>query len=81
MEPQLGVSSVGIKSIGEEKSRALIRDQLIEYRQFNLAELIRVFPSPVQAASAYLNPLPHWNAGCQLVSFHHDMYGKCMIAT
>uniref|UniRef100_A0A452U5X2 Phosphoinositide phospholipase C n=1 Tax=Ursus maritimus TaxID=29073 RepID=A0A452U5X2_URSMA len=42
------------------------------------AQLTRIYPSAYRIDSSNFNPLPYWNAGCQLVALNYQSEGRMM---
>ena len=66
-------------SFSEKKSNHLIHKRKEEYHQHNQSYLTRVYPAALRVTSSNYDPIPHWEAGCQLVSLNFQTFATSTI--
>ncbi|ELK25546.1 1-phosphatidylinositol-4,5-bisphosphate phosphodiesterase eta-1 [Myotis davidii] len=49
-----------------------------QFMIYNQKQLTRIYPSAYRIDSSNFNPLPYWNAGCQLVALNYQSEGRIM---
>ncbi len=55
-----------MSSFAEGKADDLVTDSPMEYIKHNQFQLSRIYPSGRRTDSSNYNPVPFWNAGCQV---------------
>ncbi|XP_031665730.1 1-phosphatidylinositol 4,5-bisphosphate phosphodiesterase delta-1 isoform X1 [Oncorhynchus kisutch] len=59
-----------MSSFKERKAMALAEESANSYIRHNVDKLSRIYPSGTRTDSSNYNPVPLWNAGCQIVSLN-----------
>ncbi|TDH06162.1 hypothetical protein EPR50_G00129910 [Perca flavescens] len=59
-----------ISSFSEGKAMKLAEESANSYIRHNVDKLSRVYPAGSRAGSSNYNPVPLWNAGCQIVALN-----------
>ena len=66
-------------SLDENKSLKLIESEEDDYLRFTSKHLCRIYPKGTRIGSSNYNPVPHWNAGAQLVALNFQTYDLPML--
>ncbi|XP_077997508.1 1-phosphatidylinositol 4,5-bisphosphate phosphodiesterase delta-4-like isoform X2 [Glandiceps talaboti] len=67
-----------MSSFGEGKAMSLAKDQAKQYINHNKFQLSRTYPGGMRTNSSNYNPVPLWNAGCQIVALNYQTSGEEM---
>lgn len=59
-------STGNVLSFSEARAHQLVHHKWEQLMAYNQRQLTRVYPSAYRIDSSNFNPLPYWNAGCQL---------------
>ncbi|NXP20689.1 PLCH1 phosphodiesterase, partial [Scytalopus superciliaris] len=55
-----------------------VQQKAEQFMLYNQKQLTRVYPSAYRIDSSNFNPVPYWNAGCQLVALNYQSEGRVM---
>ncbi|XP_070570895.1 1-phosphatidylinositol 4,5-bisphosphate phosphodiesterase delta-4-like isoform X2 [Ptychodera flava] len=61
-----------MSSFGESKANELSKEQGKQYVDHNKWQLSRTYPGGMRTNSSNYNPVPFWNAGCQIVALNYQ---------
>lgn len=53
-------------SFSETRAHQVVQQKSEQFMIYNQKQLTRIYPSAYRIDSSNFNPLPYWNAGCQL---------------
>uniref|UniRef100_A0A4W5RTU0 Phosphoinositide phospholipase C n=1 Tax=Hucho hucho TaxID=62062 RepID=A0A4W5RTU0_9TELE len=59
-----------MSSFKERKAMALAEESANSYIHHNVDKLSRIYPAGIRTDSSNFNPVPLWNAGCQIVALN-----------
>ncbi|XP_049631193.1 1-phosphatidylinositol 4,5-bisphosphate phosphodiesterase eta-1 [Suncus etruscus] len=71
-------STGNVLSFSEARAHQLVHHKWEQLMAYNQRQLTRVYPSAYRIDSSNFNPLPYWNAGCQLVALNYQSEGRMM---
>lgn len=55
-----------VLSFSETRAHQVVQQKSEQFMVYNQKQLTRIYPSAYRIDSSNFNPLPYWNAGCQL---------------
>lgn len=55
-----------MSSLNENKGKKLVRNNLSGFIQHTKHQLVRIYPKASRTDSSNYDPIPFWNAGCQM---------------
>lgn len=55
-----------VLSFSETRAHQVVQQKSEQFMIYNQKQLTRIYPSAYRIDSSNFNPLPYWNAGCQL---------------
>ncbi|XP_059489127.1 1-phosphatidylinositol 4,5-bisphosphate phosphodiesterase delta-4-like isoform X2 [Neocloeon triangulifer] len=61
-----------MSSFSEGKAKKLISSDVDGFVAYNMRQLSRIYPGGKRADSSNFNPIPFWNAGCQIVALNYQ---------
>ncbi|KAK2504421.1 hypothetical protein MC885_004126 [Smutsia gigantea] len=67
-----------VLSFSETRAHHVVQQKSEQFMIYNQKQLTRIYPSAYRIDSSNLNPLPYWNAGCQLVALNYQSEGRMM---
>uniref|UniRef100_A0A5F8GFJ4 Phosphoinositide phospholipase C n=1 Tax=Monodelphis domestica TaxID=13616 RepID=A0A5F8GFJ4_MONDO len=67
-----------VLSFSETRAHQVVQQKSEEFMIYNQKQLTRIYPSAYRIDSSNFNPLPYWNAGCQLVALNYQSEGRMM---
>uniref|UniRef100_A0A8C3P9P1 Phosphoinositide phospholipase C n=1 Tax=Chrysemys picta bellii TaxID=8478 RepID=A0A8C3P9P1_CHRPI len=59
-----------VLSFSETRAHQVVQQKSEQFILYNQKQLTRIYPSAYRIDSSNFNPLPYWNAGCQLGTFN-----------
>uniref|UniRef100_A0A452HEQ6 Phosphoinositide phospholipase C n=1 Tax=Gopherus agassizii TaxID=38772 RepID=A0A452HEQ6_9SAUR len=62
----------------ETRAHQVVQQKSEQFILYNQKQLTRIYPSAYRIDSSNFNPLPYWNAGCQLVALNYQSDGRMM---
>lgn len=65
-----------MSSFKEGKAMALAEESATDYIRHNVEKLSRIYPAGTRTDSSNYNPVPLWNAGCQIVALNFQTFCK-----
>lgn len=65
LKPALGTTG-NVLSFSETRAHQVVQQKSEQFMIYNQKQLTRIYPSAYRIDSSNFNPLPYWNAGCQL---------------
>lgn len=63
-------------SFTERKALTLMQKQKAAWEELTNSNVVRVYPSILHLTSSNYNPIPHWNAGTQMVALNFQTMDK-----
>lgn len=63
-------------SFSETKLDKLLRENAVDFVEFNKRNMSRIYPSGTRVASSNYNPQQAWNAGSQIVAINQQTHGE-----
>ncbi|XP_058406514.1 1-phosphatidylinositol 4,5-bisphosphate phosphodiesterase eta-1 isoform X2 [Diceros bicornis minor] len=67
-----------VLSFSETRAHQVVQQKAEQFMVYNQKQLTRIYPSAYRIDSSNFNPLPYWNAGCQLVALNYQSEGRMM---
>uniref|UniRef100_A0A8C3I011 Phosphoinositide phospholipase C n=1 Tax=Chrysemys picta bellii TaxID=8478 RepID=A0A8C3I011_CHRPI len=67
-----------VLSFSETRAHQVVQQKSEQFILYNQKQLTRIYPSAYRIDSSNFNPLPYWNAGCQLVALNYQSDGRMM---
>ncbi|XP_058517451.1 1-phosphatidylinositol 4,5-bisphosphate phosphodiesterase eta-1 [Ochotona princeps] len=67
-----------VLSFSETRAHQVVQQKSEQFMVYNQKQLTRIYPSAYRIDSSNFNPLPYWNAGCQLVALNYQSEGRMM---
>ncbi|XP_008838856.1 1-phosphatidylinositol 4,5-bisphosphate phosphodiesterase eta-1 isoform X2 [Nannospalax galili] len=67
-----------VLSFSETRAHQVVQQKSEQFMIYNQKQLTRIYPSAYRIDSSNFNPLPYWNAGCQLVALNYQSEGRMM---
>ncbi|XP_035873481.1 1-phosphatidylinositol 4,5-bisphosphate phosphodiesterase eta-1 isoform X2 [Phyllostomus discolor] len=67
-----------VLSFSETRAHQVVQQKSEQFMVYNQKQLTRIYPSAYRIDSSNFNPLPYWNAGCQLVALNYQSEGRIM---
>ncbi|XP_033615185.1 1-phosphatidylinositol 4,5-bisphosphate phosphodiesterase eta-1 isoform X2 [Fukomys damarensis] len=67
-----------VLSFSETRAHQVVQQKSEQFMAYNQKQLTRIYPSAYRIDSSNFNPLPYWNAGCQLVALNYQSEGRMM---
>ncbi|XP_036098919.1 1-phosphatidylinositol 4,5-bisphosphate phosphodiesterase eta-1 [Molossus molossus] len=67
-----------VLSFSETRAHQVVQQKSEQFMIYNQKQLTRIYPSAYRIDSSNFNPLPYWNAGCQLVALNYQSEGRIM---
>ncbi|XP_004682384.1 PREDICTED: 1-phosphatidylinositol 4,5-bisphosphate phosphodiesterase eta-1 [Condylura cristata] len=67
-----------VLSFSETRAHQVVQQKSEQFMIYNQRQLTRIYPSAYRIDSSNFNPLPYWNAGCQLVALNYQSEGRMM---
>ncbi|XP_015281025.1 PREDICTED: 1-phosphatidylinositol 4,5-bisphosphate phosphodiesterase eta-1 [Gekko japonicus] len=67
-----------VLSFSETRAHQVLQQKVEQFMLYNQKQLTRIYPSAYRIDSSNFNPLPYWNAGCQLVALNYQSDGRLM---
>uniref|UniRef100_A0A8C9E7T4 Phosphoinositide phospholipase C n=1 Tax=Phocoena sinus TaxID=42100 RepID=A0A8C9E7T4_PHOSS len=67
-----------VLSFSETRAHQVVQQKSEQFMTYNQKQLTRIYPSAYRIDSSNFNPLPYWNAGCQLVALNYQSEGRMM---
>ncbi|KAM8812433.1 1-phosphatidylinositol 4,5-bisphosphate phosphodiesterase eta-1 [Rhynchonycteris naso] len=67
-----------VLSFSETRAHQVVQQKSEQFMIYNQKQLTRIYPSAYRIDSSNFNPLPYWNAGCQLVALNYQSEGRVM---
>ncbi|XP_073930035.1 1-phosphatidylinositol 4,5-bisphosphate phosphodiesterase eta-1 isoform X3 [Castor canadensis] len=67
-----------VLSFSETRAHQVVQQKSEQFMIYNQKQLTRIYPSAYRIDSSNFNPLPYWNAGCQLVALNYQSEGRGM---
>ncbi|KAM5293098.1 1-phosphatidylinositol 4,5-bisphosphate phosphodiesterase eta-1 isoform 2-T2 [Ctenodactylus gundi] len=67
-----------VLSFSETRAHQVVQQKSEQFMTYNQKQLSRIYPSAYRIDSSNFNPLPYWNAGCQLVALNYQSEGRMM---
>ncbi|XP_028928119.1 1-phosphatidylinositol 4,5-bisphosphate phosphodiesterase eta-1 isoform X1 [Ornithorhynchus anatinus] len=67
-----------VLSFSETRAHQVVQQKSEQFMIYNQKQLTRIYPSAYRIDSSNFNPLPYWNAGCQLVALNYQSDGRMM---
>ncbi|XP_043854321.1 1-phosphatidylinositol 4,5-bisphosphate phosphodiesterase eta-1 isoform X1 [Dromiciops gliroides] len=67
-----------VLSFSETRAHQVVQQKSEQFMMYNQKQLTRIYPSAYRIDSSNFNPLPYWNAGCQLVALNYQSEGRMM---
>ncbi|XP_054556974.1 1-phosphatidylinositol 4,5-bisphosphate phosphodiesterase eta-1 isoform X2 [Talpa occidentalis] len=67
-----------VLSFSETRAHQVVQQKSEQFMVYNQRQLTRIYPSAYRIDSSNFNPLPYWNAGCQLVALNYQSEGRMM---
>ncbi|NWR89157.1 PLCH1 phosphodiesterase, partial [Furnarius figulus] len=71
-------STGNVLSFSESRAHQAVQQKAEQFMLYNQKQLTRVYPSAYRIDSSNFNPVPYWNAGCQLVALNYQSEGRVM---
>lgn len=65
-------------SFSETRAHQVAQQKSEQFMIYNQKQLTRIYPSAYRIDSSNFNPLPYWNAGCQLGVYAREGAVLCM---
>jgi len=59
-------------SFSENKTHKFLSKQMADFIEYNNKQLSRIFPKGMRVDSSNYDPVPPWNAGCQIVALNYQ---------
>nr|XP_006123543.1 1-phosphatidylinositol 4,5-bisphosphate phosphodiesterase eta-1 isoform X1 [Pelodiscus sinensis]XP_014429301.1 1-phosphatidylinositol 4,5-bisphosphate phosphodiesterase eta-1 isoform X1 [Pelodiscus sinensis]XP_025040650.1 1-phosphatidylinositol 4,5-bisphosphate phosphodiesterase eta-1 isoform X1 [Pelodiscus sinensis]XP_025040651.1 1-phosphatidylinositol 4,5-bisphosphate phosphodiesterase eta-1 isoform X1 [Pelodiscus sinensis] len=67
-----------VLSFSETRAHQIVQQKSEHFILYNQKQLTRIYPSAYRIDSSNFNPMPYWNAGCQLVALNYQSDGRMM---
>ncbi|CAM5164307.1 unnamed protein product, partial [Natator depressus] len=67
-----------VLSFSETRAHQVVQQKSEQFILYNQKQLTRIYPSAYRIDSSNFNPIPYWNAGCQLVALNYQSDGRMM---
>lgn len=67
-----------VLSFSETRAHQVVQQKSEQFMIYNQKQLTRIYPSAYRIDSSNFNPVPYWNAGCQLVALNYQSEGRMM---
>nr|XP_048721216.1 1-phosphatidylinositol 4,5-bisphosphate phosphodiesterase eta-1 isoform X7 [Caretta caretta] len=67
-----------VLSFSETRAHQVVQQKSEQFILYNQKQLTRIYPSAYRIDSSNFNPIPYWNAGCQLVALNYQSDGRVM---
>uniref|UniRef100_T1JBA8 Phosphoinositide phospholipase C n=1 Tax=Strigamia maritima TaxID=126957 RepID=T1JBA8_STRMM len=67
-----------ISSLSESKALSMAEAEPSAFIKCNQKQLVRIYPAGHRQGSSNYDPVPMWNAGCQIVALNYQTGGKSM---
>ncbi|XP_077204743.1 1-phosphatidylinositol 4,5-bisphosphate phosphodiesterase eta-1 isoform X3 [Paroedura picta] len=67
-----------VLSFSETRAHQVVQQKVEQFMLYNQKQLTRIYPSAYRIDSSNFNPLPYWNAGCQLVALNYQSDGRLL---
>lgn len=75
-DARTNLSFYEMSSFKEGKAMALAEESATDYIRHNVEKLSRIYPAGTRTDSSNYNPVPLWNAGCQIVALNFQTFCK-----
>jgi phosphatidylinositol phospholipase C delta len=66
-------------SVSERTGARILRDNKADWVKHNFGHISRVYPKATRMDSTNFDPLPLWQAGCQVVALNWQTHGMCRV--